>query len=270
VSGPGTREHHRPAEPPGLRPPVTVCGLPVHPLTLRESVAAAEALIADGRGHQHVVLNAAKVVQAHDDPGLARIIRSCSLVNADGQSVVWAARLLGNPLPERVAGIDFMLALWDSAARRGYRVYLLGAERAVVEATARLAASRGVRVVGHRDGYWDAAREPEVVAAVRAARPDILFLAVPSPRKEYFLAHRQQELGCGLVVGVGGSFDVVAGLRSRAPRWMRRTGLEWFHRLVQEPRRMFLRYAVGNTRFVALTAAHWARRPAGGRTRPDV
>ncbi|MGW0206721.1 WecB/TagA/CpsF family glycosyltransferase [Streptomyces sp. NPDC003233] len=246
----------------GPCPHVTVCGLPVHPLTLGESVAAAEALIADGGPHQHVVLNAAKIVQAHDDPELARIIRSCSLVNADGQSVVWAGRLLGSPLPERVAGIDFMTALWRSAARNGYRVYLLGAEPRVVEETARIAAAQGVQVVGHRDGYWDETQEPQVVAAVREARPDILFLAVPSPRKEYFLARRQQELGCALVVGVGGSFDVVAGLRSRAPRWMRRSGLEWFHRLVQEPRRMFLRYAVGNCRFLALTAVYWMRRSA--------
>ena len=251
--------------------PVTVCGLPVHPLTLEESVATAEALIADGGPHQHVVLNAAKVVQAHDDPELARIVRSCSLVNADGQSVVWASRLLGSPLPERVAGIDFMLALWRSAARNGYRVYLLGAQPEVVEETARIAAGQGVDVVGHRHGYWDDTEEPEVVAAVREARPDVLFLAVPSPRKEYFLARRQKELACPLVVGVGGSFDVVAGLRSRAPGWMQRAGLEWFHRLVQEPRRMLMRYAVGNARFVALTAAYWARSTAliegGGRGR---
>lgn len=247
----------------GPRAPLTVCGLPIHPLTLEESVASAEALIADGGPHQHVVLNAAKVVQAHDDPELARIIRSCSLVNADGQAVVWASRLLKTPVPERVAGIDFMLALWRSAARNGYRVYLLGAEAAVVEETARIATSQGVEVVGHRDGYWDESQERQVVVGVREARPDILFLAVPSPRKEYFLARRQKELGCALVVGVGGSFDVVAGLRSRAPRWMQRTGLEWFHRVAQEPRRMFLRYAVGNTRFVVLTAAYWARLRAG-------
>ncbi|MEV0412967.1 WecB/TagA/CpsF family glycosyltransferase [Streptomyces sp. NPDC050448] len=259
MSTPEPLEHDGSTRPTGPRPPVTVCGLPVHPLTLEESVAAAEALIADGGPHQHVVLNAAKIVQAHDDPDLARIIRSCSLVNADGQSVVWAGRLLGSPLPERVAGIDFMLALWRSAARHGYRVYLLGAETSVVQKAARIAADQGVDVVGYRDGYWDETQEPQVVAAVREARPDILFLAVPSPRKEYFLARTQKDLGCALVVGVGGSFDVVAGLRSRAPRWMRRAGLEWFHRLIQEPRRMFLRYAVGNTRFVALTAAYKAR-----------
>ncbi|MFF7977824.1 WecB/TagA/CpsF family glycosyltransferase [Streptomyces sp. NPDC007901] len=239
--------------------PVTVCGLPVHPLTLAESVAFAEALIEDGGPHQHVVLNAAKVVQAHRDAELARIIRSCSLVNADGQSVVWASRILRRPVPERVAGIDFMQAMWHSAARHGYRVYLLGAERQVVEETARIAVAQGVEVVGYRDGYWDETQEQEVVAGVRAAGPDLLFLAVPSPRKEYFLAQRLKALGCPLVVGVGGSFDVVAGVRSRAPRWMRRSGLEWFHRMVQEPRRMFLRYTVGNLRFVALVLVHWAR-----------
>jgi N-acetylglucosaminyldiphosphoundecaprenol N-acetyl-beta-D-mannosaminyltransferase len=260
--------------PAGRRRPVTVCGLPVHPLTLGESVAAAEALIEDGGPHQHVVLNAAKVVQAHKDPELARIIRSCSLVNADGQSVVWASRILGQPMPERVAGIDFILALWRRAAHKGYRVYLLGAERPVVEETARIAAAQGVKIVGCRDGYWDESQEQEVVSGVRAARPDLLFLAVPSPRKEYFLAHRLKALGCPLVVGVGGSFDVVAGLRSRAPRWMRRAGLEWFHRMVQEPSRMFLRYTTGNLRFVMLVLVHWARRlpvrPTTGSAAPKL
>ncbi|MFD0505308.1 WecB/TagA/CpsF family glycosyltransferase [Streptomyces chiangmaiensis] len=238
---------------------MTVCGLPIHPLTIEQSVSVAEALIADGGPHQHVAVNAAKVVQAHDDPELARIIHACSLVNADGQSVIWAGRLLGHQLPERVAGIDFMLSLWRSAAHNGYRVYLLGAGQAVVERTARIAVQQGVDIVGYRDGYWDETEEPRVVATVREARPDILFVAVPSPRKEYFLARHQRDLGCALTVGVGGSFDVVTGLRSRAPRWMRRAGLEWLHRMVQEPRRMFVRYTVGNLRFAMLVLVHLAR-----------
>lgn len=245
--------------------PVPLCGLPVHALTLAESVAAAEKLIADGRPHQHVSVNAAKVVRARRDPELARIIRSCSLVNADGQAVVWAGRVLGQPLPERVTGIDLMLALWDRAARERYRVFLLGAEPAVVRQVAAIATRRGVDVVGYRDGYWSREQEPEVVAAVREARPDLLFLAVPTPRKEYFLAGHLDDLNCGLAVGVGGSFDVVAGLRARAPRWMRGAGLEWAFRLLQEPRRLFARYLVGNTAFVLLVLreALARRRPRG-------
>ncbi|MEV0185116.1 WecB/TagA/CpsF family glycosyltransferase [Streptomyces sp. NPDC050625] len=183
---------------------------------------------------------------------MAHIIRSCSLVNADGQAVVWAGRVLGHPLPERVTGMDLMLALWDRAARERYRVFLLGAEPAVVRQVAAIATRRGVDVVGHRDGHWSWDQEPEVVAAVREARPDLLFLAVPTPRKEYFLARHLADLNCGLAVDVGGSFDVVAGLRARAPRWMRGAGLEWAFRLRQEPRRLSARYLVGNTAFVLL------------------
>ncbi len=176
------------------------------------------------------------------------------------------------PVPERVAGIDFILALWRSAARNGYRVYLLGAEAAVVEAgDGAYRHLQGVEVVGHRDGYWDERKEPQVVAGVREARPDILFLAMPSPRKEYFLAAAE---GAGLCPGgrCRRIFRRGGGLRSRAPRWMQRTGLEWFHRMAQEPRRMFLRYAVGNTRFVALTAVHGAaaNRPQPRRVGPTA
>jgi N-acetylglucosaminyldiphosphoundecaprenol N-acetyl-beta-D-mannosaminyltransferase len=238
-------------------PSVDVCGLPVHQLTLDGSVRAAESLIDDGGPHQHVVLNAAKVVLAHDDPALANVIGRCSLINADGQSIVWASWLLGHPLPERVAGIDFMYALWDLAARRGYRVYLLGAEAEVVSRVADAVSQRGVGLAGYHDGFWTAAEEPAVVAAIAAKKPDLLFVAIPSPRKEQFLSAHLEELGAAFVVGVGGAFDVVAGVTRRAPTWMQRAGLEWLFRLMQEPRRMAKRYVVGNTRFIALVLRSW-------------
>ena len=237
-------------------PSVDICGLPVHPLTMADTVAAAERLIEQGGPHQHVVLNAAKIVQAHDDPELAEVIRQCSLVNADGQAVVWASRVLGNPLPERVAGIDFMFELWRVAARSDYRVYLLGAEEAVVTRAADIAREQGVDVVGCRDGYWTRDQEDAVVAAVRETRPHLLFLALPSPAKERFLSRHLDSLGAALVVGVGGAFDVIAGRRRRAPRWVQRLGMEWAYRLVQEPKRLFRRYLVGNVRFVALVSRY--------------
>lgn len=237
--------------------PILICGLPIHPLTMSESLDAAERFIETGQPHQHVVLNAAKVVAAHKDPELAKVIANCALINADGQSLVWASRLLGKPLPERVAGIDFMLALWERAREKRYRVYLLGAKAGVLETVAERARDRGVDVVGCHDGYWTSGSEPSLVQAIRTCRADILFIAIPSPKKEEFLSRHLAALGVPLAVGVGGSFDVVAGVTKRAPVWMQRSGLEWMYRLAQEPRRMFTRYLIGNTCFAAIVFRYW-------------
>lgn len=232
--------------------------LPLDPLTMEQTVSAVESLILAGGVHQHVVLNASKVVQAQTDDELRRAIESCDLVSADGMSVVWAGRILGIPVPERVAGIDLMERLLGRAAARGWPVYLLGARQSVVEQVARIEAARhpGLLIAGYRDGYWSAEQEDDVVAAVAATRPALLFVAMPSPRKEQFLARHRDVLEVPFVMGVGGSFDVVAGITSRAPEWMQRAGLEWLYRLKEEPRRMLRRYLLGNTRFIVLLARH--------------
>jgi N-acetylglucosaminyldiphosphoundecaprenol N-acetyl-beta-D-mannosaminyltransferase len=240
---------------------VELLGLPVDALTLEETLDRAEDLIRAGGAHQHVVLNAAKVVQAQDDADLQAIIRSCDLVNADGMSVVWASRLLGEPLPERVTGIDLMDALLARAASRGFPVYFLGAREEVVRRVVEVECERhpGLEVAGYRNGYWTPDQEKEVIEAVAAACPAILLVAIPSPRKEQLLARHRETLAVPFTMGVGGSFDVVAGVTSRAPAWMQRTGLEWLHRLMLEPRRMFKRYLVGNTKFVLLVIREWRR-----------
>jgi N-acetylglucosaminyldiphosphoundecaprenol N-acetyl-beta-D-mannosaminyltransferase len=162
--------------------------------------------------------------------------------------------LLGHRLPARIAGVDLMEALLAHAASRGYSVYLLGARPQVVAACVARARERypALRVAGFRDGYFQRGEEGDVVAAIRAARPDILFLGFGTPAKEYFMHRRHRELEVPFVMGVGGTFDVLAGLVPRAPRWMQRSGLEWAFRLAQEPRRMWRRYLLGNTRFAAL------------------
>jgi len=233
---------------------IDMLGIVVDPLTMDESVEAAEQLIRAGGTHQHVVVNAAKVVQASDDPELAAIIKGADLVNADGMSVLWAGRFLGHSMPERVPGIDFMEALLARAATSGYQVFFLGAREEVVTAVVEIEIGRhpGLVVAGYRNGYWRAEEEAGVVAQIAATRPAILLVAMSSPKKERFLSNHLEELGVPLVVGVGGSFDVVAGVTARAPMWMQRTGLEWMYRLVQEPRRMFKRYLVGNSRFVVM------------------
>lgn len=231
---------------------IELLGLPLDTLTMEQSVQRCDELIASKGPHQHVVINAAKVVAAFDDPELARIIKNCSLVNADGQSVVWAGRVLGQRIPERVAGIDLMFALWELAARRDYSVYLLGAQETVVLKVAREMEGRGIRVAGRRNGFWEPGEESTVVSHIASSGADILFVAIPSPRKEKFLDQHLSELGVPLAFGVGGSFDIVAGVTKRAPAWMQHGGLEWFYRFCQEPRRMFRRYLVGNSRFLLL------------------
>ena len=256
VTGSGRAHLGQPVSSPGgtdLRR-TRICDVPVDLLTMDESVAIARELIAPGQPHQHVAINAAKVVLAHHDPELRAAIESCALANADGQSIVWAGRLLGRPVPERVTGIDFMLRMWEVAAQQGYRVFLLGSKPAVVEKAAAVARSSGVDIVGVRSGYWRAEEENDVVAEVAAASPDLLFVGLPTPRKEEFLHSHLDDLKASLAVGVGGSFDVVAGEVRRAPRWMQRWGLEWLHRMFQEPRRMFRRYFMGNFLFVGLLA----------------
>ena len=241
-----------------------ILGCAIDNLSMRQTIDRVGAMIATGQPHQHVVLNADKVVKAARDPELARIIANCDLINADGMPVVWASRLLGQPLPERVTGIDLFFNLLIRAEREGWRVYFLGAREEVVkEVVARASAQHPqLEIAGHRNGYWKADEEQGVVDAVAAARPDILFVAINSPRKEEFLAKYQAAMKVPFAMGVGGTFDVMAGLTKRAPVWMQRNGLEWFYRFLQEPRRMFRRYFIDDMGFFWLLARAMMQRKA--------
>lgn len=241
---------------------IQMMGCAVDNLDMEESLAVVEGFICSGRPHQHVVVNVDKIVKASRDPGLRRIINDCDLINADGMPVVWASRLLGKPLKERVTGVDLFEALMARAAQKGWRVFLLGAREEVVSGVARLYPARypGLTIAGYRNGYWSKAEEEEVVAQIGAARPDILFVAISSPTKEAFLARYQAAMKVPFAMGVGGTFDVAVGHVKRAPVWMQKAGLEWFYRFLQEPRRMFRRYFIEDMAFVALFAREWVRR----------
>jgi N-acetylglucosaminyldiphosphoundecaprenol N-acetyl-beta-D-mannosaminyltransferase len=243
----------------------TLLGLPIDCLTLDETMTEIDRLVRSGGVHQHVVLNAAKVVQAQSDAELCTAIVDCDVINADGMSVVWAGKLLGVPIPERVAGIDLMERLLAHASRARWPVYFLGARQPVVERVIDVETARhhGLVVAGYRNGYWTADEEAAVVQKVASAAPTVLFVAMPSPRKEQFLARHRKSLRVPFVMGVGGSFDVVAGVIQRAPQWMQQAGLEWLFRLLQEPRRMARRYIVGNTQFAILVARDLVRHMLG-------
>lgn len=239
-----------------MTPRAEVLGCVIDRVGMKETLARIEDLISAGGYYQHMAINTAKLVSLRDDERLREIVEGCELVNADGQAVIWASRLLGDPLPERVAGIDLMEELLGLAERKGYRVYILGARDDVLDQAVARIRERYPRLqlAGWHNGYFTSAEEDQVCAQIRASRPHIVFVAMSTPRKEYFLAERGPELGAAFLMGVGGAVDVIAGLTRRAPLSWQRLGLEWLFRLLQEPRRMFRRYAVTNTRFAWMVA----------------
>jgi N-acetylglucosaminyldiphosphoundecaprenol N-acetyl-beta-D-mannosaminyltransferase len=245
-----------------MTPSITMMGCRIDNLSIEETLGRIEDFIRSGKPHQHVVVNVDKLVKASRDAGLRRIINGCALVNADGMPVVWAARLLGKPLKERVTGVDLFEALMRRAGERGWRVFLLGARREVVAQVAETYRSRypQLAIAGWRDGYWQGeAEEAEVAAQVRASGADLLFVAIGSPKKEQFLGRWQETMRIPFAMGVGGTFDVAIGRVKRAPRWMQRAGLEWFYRFLQEPRRMFRRYFIEDMAFLWLLLKEAAR-----------
>ncbi len=226
--------------------------IPLDLLTMDQTVQRCGELIQAGQPTQHVVVNAGKIVMMQDVAGLKDIIRSCALVNADGQSVVWAGRFLGLDVPERVAGIDLMERLLELAQTKRFPVFFLGATQEVLEAFTAAVVNRFPELViaGSRNGYFH--DEAAIARQIRESGARLLLVGISSPRKEFFLADNLQAMGPLLAVGVGGSFDIWAGKTKRAPEWMQKAGLEWLYRLLQEPRRMWKRYLVGNSRFIWL------------------
>jgi N-acetylglucosaminyldiphosphoundecaprenol N-acetyl-beta-D-mannosaminyltransferase len=238
---------------------VRLFGLRIDSLTLLDTLDRVDEFVRSGGAHQQVSINVDKIVKASKSPELRDIVNACSLVNVDGMPVIWASRLLGKPVRARIAGIDLFEAIMRAAPARGWRIYLLGSKPEVVSATRRHfeRTCPGIRIVGVRDGYWKPGEELAVVKAVADARPDILFVALGSPRKEEFLAMHQTRMRIPFAMGVGGSFDVFAGNARRAPRLIQTLGLEWFYRFCQEPRRLFRRYFIEDVGFLGLLWKEW-------------
>jgi len=237
-------------------------GLDIAAVTLTGAMAMIHYTIA-ARGRLQIgVVNAAKLVNMSRQPDLRRDVLSCDVIFADGMSVVWASRVLGRPLPERVAGIDLMDAILARASKEGWRIYCLGAERDVLAAALAAFVDRypGAQFVGSHHGYFKAADEPAIVAEIAAARPDVLLVGMTSPWKEQFIARWNKELQVPVCHGVGGSFDIAGGKVRRAPAMWQGAGLEWLYRVLQEPRRLWRRYLVTNLLFTRMVMLEVARR----------
>jgi N-acetylglucosaminyldiphosphoundecaprenol N-acetyl-beta-D-mannosaminyltransferase len=226
-------------------------GISLAPAVMEQAVSSVNEAIFKRRKHHIGVVNAAKVVKMRHDPELRQAVLDSDVIYADGMSVVWASRVLGQVLPERIAGIDLMHEIMAAANTHGYRVYCLGAKPEVL-ATVCETFSReypNAVIAGSHDGYFSADEAGDVAAKIRDARADILFVAITSPKKERFMADWAETIDVPVIHGVGGSFDVVAGFVERAPEAWQKSGFEWLYRVKQEPRRLWKRYLVTNVLF---------------------
>jgi N-acetylglucosaminyldiphosphoundecaprenol N-acetyl-beta-D-mannosaminyltransferase len=231
-----------------------ILGSPIDILTMPETVALARHAMRQRRTTLHVALNVAKLVNMRSDPVLASDVKSSDVVGIDGTGILWAARLLGLPAKERVAGIDLLQEILAVCAREEFRPFFLGATSEVVHqaSVAVIARYPAIQFAGVRDGYFTANQENALVEEIRNSGADCLFIGMPTPRKERFLAANRAQLGVPFIMGVGGSFDVLAGHVRRAPVPMQKLGLEWLYRVYQEPGRMWWRYCRTNTIFARL------------------
>jgi N-acetylglucosaminyldiphosphoundecaprenol N-acetyl-beta-D-mannosaminyltransferase len=236
-------------------PTVKLLGINVFALRMNEVLDIADECIANGNKLLVGILNVAKIVNIRKDPLLRTSLDESDIILADGVPIVWLSRMLGTTLPERIAGIDLMYRLLERASEKNYSVYFLGAKPEVVEKVVEFIKNSypGLRVAGYRDGYFKQSEERKVAEDINESCADILFVAISSPKKETFLGKWRSSLNVPICHGVGGSFDIIAGVTKRAPLWMQKFGLEWLYRLIQEPRRMWKRYLVTNTIFMKLS-----------------
>jgi len=235
-----------------MRKRITIMNSPVDVLTMRETINLIDDSIHQKKSIQHIVVNAAKLVHMQDDEELYQSVISSDIINADGMAVVWAAEILGKPLPERVAGVDLMQKLVILASEKKYKIFFFGGKEDVVSEVVRKYKSVfGEEIIaGYRNGYFKKEEEATIAEQIAVSDADILFVAISSPTKEIFLNTYKEQLKVPFIMGVGGSFDVVAGKVKRAPKWMQKSGLEWFYRFMQEPGRMWKRYLITNSKFI--------------------
>lgn len=223
--------------------------------TMDETIGIIKESIENRNQLHHVVVNAGKIVAMQEDLQLRQSVNESDLINADGQAVVWASKVLGKPLKERVAGIDLMENLVQLAHQEKYKIFFFGAEEGIVKKVVDSYSDKysSQIIAGYRNGYFKKEEEKSIAQEISESGANMLFVAISSPIKENFLYENKALLkGVNFVMGVGGSFDVVAGKVKRAPLWMQKTGLEWFYRFMQEPKRMWKRYLIGNSKFIFL------------------
>ena len=246
-----------------------VLGCPIHPISREVLQDELVRRIRERRPTTILFANVHKLVLARQDADLRSALAAADLVLPDGQPLVWAARWLGTPVPERLAGADMMHVTLELASQNSWRVFFLGTRPQVLRRAVRRVASRypGLIMAGSHHGYFRAEESERVVAAINASLADVLLVALGSPHKELWLTRFRSQLNVPIRQAVGGSFDILAGKRRRAPRWMQRAGLEWLYRMLQDPVHLSGRYFFTNSIFLLLLVRALLRR-AFGRSGP--
>ena len=218
---------------------VTILGVPVDAITMGEAVARIDGFIEKRTPVLVATANAEMLMRATHDGALRRILQGAAMVTPDGAGTVWAAHHLGHAMPERVAGYDMVQELMREAPAKHRRIFFFGSAPGVADKAKKKAEQLypGIEIVGTRNGFFTAAAEPAIIEEIKAAHPDILLAALGVPKQEKWLAKHLGELGVPVAIGVGGTFDVMAGVMKRAPRWMQRAKLEWLFRGMMQPQR---------------------------------
>lgn len=228
-------------------------------LTMEETIEKVNIIIRKKVPTQHVVINASKINLMKKNSFLASIVNSSPLINADGASIILAGKILGKPLVERVTGIDLFINLLDLCQENSYRPYFFGATQEVIDEMIEIIQVNYPKldIAGYRNGYFEERQSLDIAKKIQKTKPDILFVAFSSPKKEYWIHQYLNELKVPFVMGVGGSFDILAGKTKRAPKLWQKLGMEWAYRFIQEPKRMAKRYLIGNGIFLCHVLREW-------------
>ncbi|MCE9668384.1 WecB/TagA/CpsF family glycosyltransferase [Myxococcus stipitatus] len=250
------------------RPRLRIGQLAIDQLSFEQAVHEIGRLVDSRQGGYVFTANVDHVVLAEDHAAFREAYSGAAISVVDGMPIVWASRALDVPLPERIAGSDLILPLMKLGAERKWRVYLLGAGPGVAEKVGRIVSERyGVEVVGWdspmvRTDGGDAQNDP-IVARIREKDPHLLLVALGSPKQEVWISQVSAKLGPTVAIGIGAGLDFIAGTVKRAPRWIANAGFEWLYRLVNEPKRLWRRYILNDSRFASILAREFWQRTGG-------
>ncbi len=216
-----------------------ILGVGIDKITGQEALQQIGAFIASGQPHQIVTANAEIIYQASKNEKMRSIINQAQMVTADGSGVVWASRQLGQPLSQRVTGIDLVNSICEQSAKDKWKIYILGSAPGVAATAAVNIRDKypGCNIIGTHHGYFNAKEEKQILAELEQLRPDVLFVALGAPKQEYWIADHIEQLQIPVAMGIGGSMDVLSGNVKRAPKWMQKLSLEWLYRLLIQPTR---------------------------------